>query len=190
MRPTSNFAFYLCKVKENDNIFQKLARRQMAIRAAKVTRNKAIMNFDTAKTALILMDGADATSEKSILLFFDYLKANKIQADRLSYFHRKAANREAKDSEFLMDKKNISWLGSPKGKEYDPVVNREYDLLFDFSLKRYFALQWIVELSKAKFKIGILKGKTNPYDFMIDPGQSGLVSEYIEQIKKYLPLLK
>ncbi|MCF8373756.1 MAG: hypothetical protein K9H64_19195 [Bacteroidales bacterium] len=148
------------------------------------------MNFDTAKTALIIMDGTDATSEKSILLFSDFLKANKIKADCLTFFPKKVANREARDSEYFMTKKNSSWLGFPKGKVFDSIINTEYDLLFDLSLKGYFSLDCIVELSKAKFKIGVLQGDDHPYDFMIDPGKSKLISEYIDQVKKYLPLLK
>lgn len=136
------------------------------------------------------MDGTDAVSEKSILLFSDFLKASKVQVECLSYFPQKIAGREAKVSEYLLTKKNISWLGFPKGNEFDSIVKKEFDLLFDFSLKGYFPLLCIVELSKARFKIGLLQGRDQPYDFMIDQGKSKLISEYIDQIKKYLPLLK
>lgn len=155
-----------------------------------MVRNQSKMNFDSAKSALVLLDGTDATSEKSILPFIDFLKENKIQVESLAYFNQKESPREGRDSEIVLAWKDINWLGFPKVKEDHPLFQKEYDLLFDFSIKGYFALRCIVVLSKARFKIGMLQESSSPYEFMIDLGKERQIAEFIKQIKKYLPLLK
>jgi hypothetical protein len=177
-------------VKQDTNIKQKLANRLLSKKAAKITRNKSKMNFETAKTALILMDGLDSKSEKPIMQFVSFLKENKVQVDRLSYFNQKEPVRDPGDSEIILNRKNLNWLGFPKTNENIKLLEKEYDMLFDFSMKEYFPIRCLVLLSKARFKIGIMQEKRHPYDFMIDLGKDRQVNEFIYQLKKYLPLLK
>ena len=181
---------YICEVEKIQNIIQKLARLILSKKVAKINRDKSTMNFDKAKTALIIIDGTDSASEKNVLDFIDFLKQNNIRVDCVNYIDKKEFDGKKNPKHIIISKKNLNGLGMPKQKEFADLFEQPYDLLFDFSIKPHFAVQCIVELSMARFKIGMLPGTSTAFDFMIDLGKSKTISEYIKQIKIYLPLMK
>ena len=147
------------------------------------------MNFAQAKTALFLIDGLDSTSSLQIKEFSKFLKSEGIEVESLIFFDQKETNEVATTAETILTQKDLSWLGIPKKEATTEIQGKEFDLLFDFSIKQHFALNYVLSLSKAKFKIGMLPGTSAQYDFMIDLGTSRKISEFIKQIKHYLPLL-
>ncbi len=184
-----DFALYICKVKQKENIIRKLAKWILANKVRKVIRNKSSMNFKKAKSAVLVVDGLDSASEKKIKEFSNFLSQNNIAVDCIGFYNQKLISDDQNNCDISITKKNLNWLGIPKIKEYEKFLAKEYDLLFDFSLQKHFSLQCIIELSRSKFKIGMLPGNSLPYDFMIDLNKTKTISEYINQIKRYLPLL-
>ncbi len=176
-------------MKNKQDIRQKIALHILRRKTGKTTRNKTTMNFDKAASALLLIDGTDSTSKKEIDRFISFIKQNNIQVECIYFYNTKEAPVAENATSTNLSKKNLNFLGLPKQQEVEPILNKEYDILIDLSMTQYLALQSIVALSTARFKIGMLPGNSDHYDFMINLGESISVSAYIEQIKKYLPLL-
>ncbi|MEA3445100.1 MAG: hypothetical protein U9R19_10290 [Bacteroidota bacterium] len=147
------------------------------------------MNFDKAKTALLMIDSSDLASKKNISSFVGFLEQNKIQVKYLIYLEQKEIPEDSNGANVYISKKSRNFWGLPKQKEFSALFENEFDLLIDLSIKQYFAFRCIASLSRAKFKIGMLPGNSAPFDFMIDLKNTRTLSEYINQIKKYLPML-
>ena len=67
-------------------------------------------------------------------------------------------------------------------------MRKEYDILFDLSLKEFFPLNYILKISPAAYKIGPYQ-ESEQYDLMIDIKEDRTVSFLISQIRHYLSIL-
>ena len=83
-------------------------------------------------------------------------------------------------------RKEINWEGKPKGEMIDKFLEQRFDILFDLTLEQYLPVQYIVGMSKAKFKVGRYALENQYCDFMIDISKNNTLEFLIEQIKHYL----
>lgn len=64
--------------------------------------------------------------------------------------------------------KDLNWIGLPKTTIIDGFINTEFDLLLNLALDQNLVLDYITALSRAKFKVGCSKEKTNYFDLNIN----------------------
>jgi hypothetical protein len=62
-------------------------------------------------------------------------------------------------------------------------------MLFDFSFNPGIELQFLVQMSPARFKIGSYTGEKNDYDLMINLPEKKDLAYLSEQIKHYVSML-
>jgi hypothetical protein len=67
-------------------------------------------------------------------------------------------------------------------------MKKDFDLLFDLSLKDLFPVRYMTEISPATCKVGRYM-ESGRYDLMIDVRENESVDYLIEQIRHYLPML-
>ncbi len=172
---------------DNNNIFQKVSDYLLERKALKMVRKKSAYNFQTAKTSLILIDGLAKNNDKEINKFITFLKEKNIDCSLIFFYNNKEVVEVEQGSRvFLFSKKNLNWLGNPNHNVINVLLQKEYDLLFDFSKKKYFFFKYIAIISKAKFKIGLFSDSCQYYDFMINLGDNIEIKKFIEDVKHYL----
>jgi len=172
---------------DNNNIFQKISYYLLERKALKIVRNVSVCNFKKAKSALILIDGLAKDNSNVINQFLIFLKENSIEYSQIVYFNNKEiVDGDKGNGEYLFSKKNLNWLGNPKHQEINLLLQKEYDLLLDFSIKKYFFFKYIAILSRAKFKIGLFSESHQYYDFMINLGEKVNLKSFIGDVKHYL----
>lgn len=88
-------------------------------------------------------------------------------------------------------RKNINWYGRPNNPNTQEFIDSQFDMLVDLSVENDYPIQYVVALSQACFKVGSKKDEyQNVYDLMIDLGEQKDLAFLIEQIDKYLEMIK
>lgn len=68
----------------------------------------------------------------------------------------------------VITSKNLNWLGIPKSGTIEVFTDSEFDILFSIVTIPCYVADYIVALSKAKFKVGSAKGIFNYFDLNIN----------------------
>ena len=136
----------------------------------KIIRIKEVNNFDSAKTLGIVFNATQQNSYECIKNFISFLSEYELQVLALGFVNdNKIPDNYLYYKGFtFFSKKNLNWHFKPNDKDVDKFIDKQFDILIDFSLENYYPVQYIVGLSKAKFKVGRLSEKNNYYDLMID----------------------
>lgn len=156
-----------------------------------MARHKSVQNFNTAKSSAILFDAKEAESFRHIKEFGKFLENKNIKTELLGYVNGK----EVPDDLLLWDncrvfsRKDLDWFQKPKETVSSEFISREFDILFDLSSCYHFPLEYIVKLSRAKFKTARFKEADNDYDLMINTGENLDVKYLIDQMKIYIEML-
>ena len=86
--------------------------------------------------------------------------------------------------------KDLNWLGFPKSGMVDSFVEMNFDILFNIALKHNVIFDYIMLVSKAKFKVGGQADLANYFDLNINIGQNQNSLYLVEQQIFYLSNLK
>lgn len=156
-----------------------------------VQRNIQVHNFETAKSAVILFDTDDSESFKVIKEFGKFLEGEKITCSTFGYVHQKEIPQELlfwKNYSFIT-KNDMNWYLKPSGEAVDAFNAADPDLLFDFTKGLPLELQFLIQLSTARFKIGCFTEEENDYDLMISLTDNNDIGFLAEQFKIYIAML-
>jgi len=94
-------------------------------------------------------------------------------------------------SGYYFNRKDLNWYKLPKSDYINTFINKEYDILIDLSTSNDLILQYIIGLSRAKFKVGRQRrGFTKYYDLMIRMKRKAPMTDFAEQAIHYLTVLK
>lgn len=154
-------------------------------------RDIRVHNFETAKSAIILFDTGDPASFKVIREFLKFLEGEKITCSIFGYVDQKEIPQELlfwKNYSFIT-RKDINWYMKPSGEAVNSFHEADPDLLFDFTPELPLELQFMVQLSSARFKIGCFTEEENDYDLMISLTDNNEIGFLAEQFKIYIAML-
>jgi hypothetical protein len=172
------------------NIRTSLGNHDLRRKTRQLKRNKAIYNFNTARTAGILFTSESEEDFNAVKDFKQYLEDHKITVEVLGYVHDKQVPDHyllrTGFSFFCM--KDLNWYQRPARQFAIDFYGRDFDILFDLSIEEYFPLKYISGVSPAAYKIGVYK-ETSDYDLMIGLKDRKDLPYFVEQIKHYLSLI-
>jgi len=172
----------------SQNIGSKVLRKRLK----KTSRNKTAHNFKSAETATILFDVLIPDSFSAIKDFTKYLAENSIKTKVIGFVTQKEVPQEMllwANFDFIT-KKEINWYGKPGGPIAESFFVDEPDMLFVFSFGKNLSLDYLTQLSPAKFKVACFTDEKNDYDLMINPpGGKCEISYLTDQVKHYINML-
>jgi len=174
-------------VKLKESIGKKILNRKKKV----VQRNIQVHNFETARSAVILFDADDPESFKVIKEFRKFLEEKEIKCSTFGYVHQKEIPQELlfwKNYSFIT-RNDLNWYMKPSGEAVDAFNAADPDLLFDFTLGLPLELQFLIQLSTARFKIGCFTEEENEYDLMISLSDNTEIGFLAEQFKIYIAML-
>lgn len=159
----------------------KIAYRELNSRLSAVTREKKVVNLDSAESAGVLWEIDQQDS-------FDRLTAELriagLQVESLCYFQNK--NAVIPDHVKGFTRKMTNWYEIPKTELVERFINQKYDILIDLSGQQFFPLVYITALSAAAFKIGYSGSAVNYFDLSINFSSQPDSRQLAEQILYYL----
>ena len=156
-----------------------------------INRDKAVHNFETARSACIIFRCTEDEDFSIIKSFKKFLEENKINTFVIGYVDAKQV-----PDHFLLRtgfncfcQKELSWWHIPSSPVLTEFLSKEFDLLFDLSLKNIFPVHYLVSMSRAQYKIGRFTDDNN-YDLMIDISKDNRLAYFCDQVRHYLGIIK
>ena len=157
------------------------------------TRKKVMCDLDGAKTIGILFNADSIDSYNRIIQFTNKLVDDRgIKVLSIGYVeNKKHYDLFSEQTGFrFFTVKHCNWYGKPKDHAVDFFIDKEFDILLDLNLKDISTIDYIVGMSKAKYKVGKLKSQNKLYDMMIDTNKTNTLDFLITQIEVYLSMFK
>lgn len=154
-------------------------------------RDIQVHNFDTAESAVLLFDTAEPDSFPVIDEFRKFTEKKGIRCAAFGYVEQKEIPQEMlfrKNYSFIT-RSDLTWYMKPKGETVDAFFSKDPDLLIDFTFDMPLELQFLVQLSSARFKVGCFTERENDYDLMINLTERHDLSYLADQIKHYVSIL-
>ncbi len=159
---------------------------------AKMKRQKMLFDFASAKYVGLVCSTADEVSTGHLKDFLQYLTQKGIKYLVLGYFDGKKIPDNFlywKGIDFITQN-DLDFFCIPKNPVADKFITEPFDMLINCSINSYFPLEYIVQLSQAKFKVGISHDDDSCYDLMIDVKKNKTLDYFLENLKVYLSNLR
>jgi len=169
-----------------------IAQKLLQVKAKRIKRRRGVVNFSTAKMALLVYNATLPEVETEVRDYARFLKEEGIKADTIGFYQSK--NKEdlrPKDElgYYYFDKKSLNLLGFPKDNRLIKLISSEYHLLVDLNFANHFSLELITTLSKANFKVGLAEGYKNEVCDLTIALEGKNLNEYLKQVTNYLKML-
>jgi hypothetical protein len=154
-------------------------------------RETVLHNFKTADSAVILFDASTPNAFPAIKEFREFVEKNGIKCSVYGYVPQKEVPQEMLfwKNFFFITKSDLNWYMKPSGEAVDSFFNEDPDILVDFTQELLLEVQFLVQLSAARFKIGCYTELKNDYDLMINLTEQDDMAYLSEQIRHYVSML-
>ena len=173
------------------NLRESIGKRVLKSRKKGLTRQVRVHNFNTARSAVLLFDTGNRESFQVIKDFRNFLEEKGIRCSAYGYVAEKEIPQEMlfwKSYSFIT-RNDLNWYRRPSGETVESFYAQDPDILFDLTSEVPLELQYLVQLSKARFKIGVFTEEENDYDLMINLTGRTDVGYLTEQIEHYVSIL-
>jgi hypothetical protein len=170
---------------------ENIGRRVLNRKKKDFLREVKVHNFQTAKSAVVLFGTDDPESFPAIKEFRKFIEAKEISCKAYGYVHQKEIPQEMLfwDSYSFITRNDLNWYYKPSGEVVESFYAQDPDILFDLTNHAPLELQFLVQLSTARFKIGLFTEEENDYDLMINLTKRTDVGYLTEQIEHYVSML-
>ena len=155
-------------------------------------REKQFCNIESIKSVGILFENIDdmyVIANKMMKFFI----SRKIKISALAFENVKGADLEFR-KQFpsyikLFSKSELNWYGKPNCEDVSKFISQRFDVLIDISRKSDYVYKYITTMSMAKFKIGGIQYKNDPFDLIILE-KSGETTKFLSLIINFLLTIK
>jgi hypothetical protein len=148
-------------------------------------------NFETAKDAVILFEAMELDTFKAVKEFREFVVSKGITCLAYGYVPQKEVPQEMlfRKQYSFMTAKDLNWYRKPGGEVVESFYAEVPDMLFDFTSGNLLELKYLVQLSRARFKIGCFTEEENDYDLMISVREPCAAAYLAEQFKHYISMI-
>ena len=131
-----------------------------------VFRGKKIISLEKTNTMGILCHITDEESYKNIHDLFSKLHSPKRTIRLMGYIDQKEVPYFCLQqlSADYFSKKHLNWYGKPKFIQLYDFINKDFDIIIDFSRNDLAPLRFILNTSKAKLIVGANEFSQDMYD--------------------------
>jgi len=158
----------------------------------KVKRDASFQNYTTAKNIGIIFNATHQDTYETARKYIKTISDKGLKIKALGFVDSKEVLDFYQKSTYFdyFSRKNLNWYSKPNNPNTEEFINTKFDILIDLSIIEDFPIQYIVALSKAKFKVGCVKENENFYDFMLQLNEKKQLSFFIEQLDYYFNMIK
>ena len=147
-----------------------------------------LFDFASAKYIGIVCAGEDETGTAHLKDFLHFLSQKGIKYLVLGYFPAKKIPDNFlywKGIEFITQS-DLNLFLIPQSPIAEKFIDEQFDMLINCSVADHFPVEYIAQLSRAKCKVGIMRGEDSCYDLTIDIKKQKNVEYFMENLKIYL----
>ena len=153
-----------------------------------------ILPLEKIRSAVVLLDVEDTsfdTCKNDIMVFF---RERGIMVDIYFVDFRKLTEGERLITSITgtVLKKDLNWFGRPSKEKIAQLIEPEPDMLISLFQKSDFPIEFMVKVSRARFKIGREQLPGDPFDLVIkDPaGKQYSEAELFREIVKFFSKIR
>ena len=169
-----------------------IGNRALKKRVEKIKREKKFCNIDSIKTVGVLLENTDdmyVVANKMMKFFM----SKKIKTSAIAFENIKRVeleNRKQNPSYIkIITKSELTWYNRPSCEDVNTFTSQKFDVLIDISRKSEYIFKYISTMSMAKFKIGGIQYKNDPFDLILLE-KSGETAKFISLIINFLSTIK
>jgi len=136
----------------------------------KAVRKKNIVSLEQTRSIGMLCQITDEDSYKAIHNLFSKLHSPKRTVWLIGYINKKTVPYYCLEqlSADYFSNKQLNWYGKPDFVQLKDFLNKDFDILIDFSRQNLPPLHYILSVSKAKLMIGANEYSKDLYDIYIN----------------------
>ncbi len=150
------------------------------------SQNSKTQKHNFSQKIAFLIDGRSDQNLKTVSAYIKKLQQKGKEVSLL--FLTDHANPEQINFQ-AFNKKSFNWFYIPKAPVILDFVERNFDLLISFNVDNIPELSAIVDLSRARFKIGIVKENSDLFDLAINPVREDNWDDYIRTLERTMSQL-
>jgi hypothetical protein len=167
---------------------------------ASLSRNKKLVNINTASSVGILFELTEESVYYSVQKYFQQFQEKKIKVKALGFASNKLAT-----NHFLpvlavdfFSKKQVNWIYIPRAQCVQDFIDSDFDICINIASEKTFPLKYIAGLSKARLKVGAYssdmpakeyKDLSSIYDIMLLAEEDHDQISFLNNIHEYLNML-
>jgi len=161
------------------------------IQKNKFLRNKVLTSIERAKSIGIICNITDEQSYKDIFALFTKLQINDRPVWLMGYIDEKNVPfycLQQLSADYFC-KKNLTWYGAPNFVQMSDFLQKEFDLLIDFTKTAFAPVRYMLALSHAKFIVGSAFENQQLYDLYI-AGDDNDCAHLLKNIQFYTKIIR
>lgn len=150
------------------NIKNKIFLRYCKASCNHTAEGKSFVNFQKARSVLIFFESDPDEINTEIKNIIKDLKDSGKNVMAIGLVDKKIIESPELYDFQLFNFKNFDWKGKPNAGLISLIQKSEYDWVIDLSVRPILPIQYMLMISKSRFRIGLKKEIAAPLDFMID----------------------
>jgi hypothetical protein len=131
-------------------------------------REHRFVNYDKAKTILILFESDYAEKNQAIHTIIDQMRKDGKKVTAWGFVNKKEIETAIFPDFRILHHKQTDFFHKPLDSYINELKFVEYDLLIDLSVNPIIPLEYLVLYANASFKTGTRRTKIPVYDFVLD----------------------
>lgn len=175
------------------NIQEKLGRFNLNRERKRLNRKVKAFSIDKASTIGVIYNATNRNDAETVKKFVQYLREERKEVLSIGFIDSKDSSDIVKPhlNYIYFDKRDLSKALVPKGNDVTNFINKPYSILIDLNTDDCFPIEYISNLSNAKFKVGSNGSyRDKVCDLVIDTTENNQLEFLIIQVKHYLKMIK
>jgi len=148
----------------NNYLFNKRAQKYLD----ETPREHRFVNYNKAKTILILFESDYAEKNQAIHTIIDQIRKDGKKVTAWGFLNKKEIETAIFPDFRILHHKQTDFFHKPLDSYINELKFVEYDLLIDLSVNSIIPLEYLALYANASFKTGIRKTIIPVYDFVLD----------------------
>lgn len=145
-------------------IFKSRAKKHLA----QDTRKKKFVNYDKAKSVVLLFESDERENNPFVKRIIEQLKGEGKKISAWGFVNKKIIESAVLSDYKILNKKSCDWTEQPTESFIREISENNYDLLIDLTKNEILPLKYILLYSNASCKAGINKYQENLFDFTLN----------------------
>ncbi len=173
-----------------------IAKHQLRRIKSKYERTRSLLRLNEAKKILIVYAWKDNSAYEQVQASIRIMQAEspKAHIEQLCYYRfrdKKLPEALIQKNLILLNRHRLNLFGLPKKALLTILLEKNYDLLADFTFNDYKPLLFTISVIRAKLKTGPdLPGRKEYYDLMIGLREGDKLKDFTQNLIHYLNIFK
>lgn len=154
-----------------EKVIQFVYRRRCRNHLATVSRERRFVNYDKARSVLILFESDYTEKNPNIRRLISNLQQDGKKVSAWGFIDKQEVMSSILPDFRILHHKQMDFFHTPLESYLNELDTMEFDLLLDLTVRPILTLQYFALYARATFKAGAHRNEVPVYDFLMDISQ-------------------